>query len=136
MTEAQKKQIVTERERGRSYAQIACLTGLSVNSVKSCCRRHAAGRAPQAADGETQGQDRCEHCGRPVEQVPGCRHKRFCSDRCRMAWWNSHQDRVKRRANYEFTCPHCQKRFTAYGNANRKYCSHRCYIAHRYGGEA
>lgn len=53
-------------------------------------------------------------------------HKKFCSDRCRMKWWNSHLDQVQRKANYDFVCPVCKKPFTVYGNANRKYCSHEC----------
>ena len=31
-------------------------------------------------------------------------------------------------------CPVCKKTFTVYGNANRKYCSHECYIEDRFGG--
>lgn len=31
-------------------------------------------------------------------------------------------------------CPVCKKPFTVYGNANRKYCSHECYIEDRFGG--
>ena len=27
---------------------------------------------------------------------------------------------------------YCGRLFTAYGNKKRKYCSHRCYIEHRY----
>lgn len=31
--------------------------------------------------------------------------------------------------------PCCKKKFTAYGNSNRKYCSHECCINDRFGGE-
>ena len=47
---------------------------------------------------------------------------------------NSNLDKVNRKANYEFICPHCKKPFSAYGNKNRKYCSHACYIEDRFGG--
>lgn len=60
--------------------------------------------------------------------------EKFCSDNCRTAWWNAHPEKVNRRAVYHFTCAHCGKPFTAYGNAKRKYCSHACYIADRYKG--
>ena len=56
------------------------------------------------------------------------------SEKCRNKWWNSNLDKVNRKANYEFICPHCKKPFSAYGNKNRKYCSHACYIEDRFGG--
>ena len=40
----------------------------------------------------------------------------------------------KRKAMYEYTCPTCGSTFYAYGNRSRKYCSHECYIAARFGG--
>ena len=49
-------------------------------------------------------------------------------------WWNSHLHLVKRKAMYDFVCPTCGKSFSAYGNRNRKYCSHECYIEARFGG--
>ena len=33
---------------------------------------------------------------------------------------------------YIITCKQCGKKFTSYGNRNRKYCSHKCYIYHRF----
>lgn len=60
------------------------------------------------------------------------KEKIFCSDNCRMKWWNSHQELVNRKAEYVFVCRNCGKLFTAYGNKERKYCSHSCYIEHRY----
>ena len=40
-----------------------------------------------------------------------------------------------RKAVYHFVCACCGEPFTAYGNENRKYCSHSCYIAGRFGKE-
>ena len=37
------------------------------------------------------------------------------------------------KANYEFVCPNCKKHFVCYGNKNRKYCCHDCYLEDRYG---
>ena len=53
--------------------------------------------------------------------------RRFCYDACRMAWWKNHPEKLNRKAEYHFTCAHCRKKFTAYGNKNRKYCSRACY---------
>ena len=41
---------------------------------------------------------------------------------------------VDRRAIYECVCECCGKTFSSYGNKNRKYCSHSCYIKGRFGG--
>ena len=38
------------------------------------------------------------------------------------------------KAVYAYICPVCKKEFSVYGNANRKYCSHQCYVAGRFGG--
>ncbi|MCD7726406.1 MAG: helix-turn-helix domain-containing protein [Clostridiales bacterium] len=131
MTEDQKSRIKTLRENGVGYVRIAQTLGLSQNTVSSYCRRNGlAGTKPPA------GQHLCRYCGCPVEQTKGRKEKKFCSDSCRMKWWNSHLDKVNRKANYEFICPHCKKTFTAYGNSNRKYCSHECYVADRFGGGA
>jgi len=76
----------------------------------------------------------CPCCGAEVRQNPGRKVKRFCSDKCRNAWWNSRLEQVDRKAHYKFVCACCKKPFTAYGNAGRKYCSHECYIKDRFGG--
>ena len=71
-------------------------------------------------------------CASPVEQVPGHKKKIFCCKDCCVKWWNSHPDRVNRKAIYSFVCPTCGKEFTAYGNKGRKYCSHECYVRARF----
>lgn len=132
MTDAQKKQIENLRNVGYGYKRIAEQMELSENTVKTYCRRHDLGGI-RAMRGSAK-KNVCRCCGVPVEQQPGRKEKKFCSDSCRNKWWNSHLDKVERKANYEFICPCCKKPFTAYGNKNRKYCSHECYIADRFGG--
>jgi endogenous inhibitor of DNA gyrase (YacG/DUF329 family) len=83
---------------------------------------------------EPQSDSICKMCGSVIVQISGRKARKFCSDACRVEWWNSHRDQVVKKAVYEFNCPHCGETFTAYGNANRKYCSHACYIAARFGG--
>lgn len=135
MTDAQKIQIGKLRGAGLGYKKIAEQMGLSENTVKTYCRRHGLGGNMTHLQNVTQNEEHhCLCCGKPVQQTPGRKEKKFCSDRCRNKWWNSHLDKVERKANYEFVCPCCKKPFTAYGNKNRKYCSHECYIADRFGG--
>lgn len=135
MTDTQKIQIGKLRGAGLGYKKIAEQMGLSENTVKTYCRRHGLGGNMTHLQNVTQNEEHhCLCCGKPVQQTPGRKEKKFCSDSCRNKWWNSHLDKVERKANYEFVCPHCKKPFTAYGNKNRKYCSHECYIADRFGG--
>ena len=126
MTDEQKQKLILLRRSGDGYGQIAAALGISINTVKSFCRRHGL-----AAEVKGSG---CEQCGKAVSQNPGRKRKRFCCDACRNKWWNSHLELVKRKAMYTFTCPGCGKEFSIYGNSHRKFCCHECYIAYRFGG--
>lgn len=131
MTEMQKQQIKGYRDCGYGYKKIGQLMGISENTVKTYCKRNGLGGVAAKPAKECC---ICKSCGKPIVQVPGRKQKKFCSDRCRNQWWNSHLDLVNRKAHYNFICPCCKRPFTAYGNANRKYCSHECYIEDRFGG--
>lgn len=74
----------------------------------------------------------CQNCGAEIVQRPKVKQRRFCCNECRNQWWNQHLDEVKRKTYYEIICRHCGKVTTVYGDSRRKYCSHECYIAHRY----
>lgn len=126
MNDEQKQKIISLRRNGAGYGGIATELGISINTVKSFCRRNSL-TAPKMGTA-------CEECGKPITQNPGRKRKRFCSDACRNKWWNSHLDLVKRKANYTYTCPACGKEFTVYGDSHRKFCSHACYIEYRFGG--
>lgn len=126
MNDEQKQKIISLRRDGAGYGSIATELGISINTVKSFCRRNSL-TAPKKSS-------ICEECGKPITQNPGRKRKRFCSDACRNKWWNNHLDLVRRKANYTFTCPACGKEFTVYGDSHRKFCSHACYIEYRFGG--
>lgn len=141
MTDHQKAQIIKLRAAGDGYGKIAKSLGISLNTVKSFCRRNDicsnfSVEPTLAFTGETT---YCENCGQPIRQIEKQKKKRFCCDKCRNAWWNNHLDQVKRKAVYHFKCLHCGKEFHVYGDKRRKYCSHACYIADRFkagGGHA
>ena len=135
MTEAQIKQITEMRNAGFGYTTIATTMKVSKDCVRSYCRTHGltGKRAPTHI--QKVGKEYCKTCGKPLEHTIGKRKKQFCSDGCRMDWWNSHSDQVKRKAYYPFTCASCGKKFTSYGNAKRTYCSHECYIKARFSTE-
>lgn len=127
MTNAEKAKILEYKNQGYGYKKIAVLTGLSENTIKSFCRRNNV-----ATDGRPEGH-KCLNCGVPVEQNAGRKLKKFCSDRCRHAWWNAHPEAVKRKTLYEYVCLGCGKKFQAFGK-DRKYCCRDCYIDDRFGG--
>lgn len=128
MTDAEKEKIRFWRMEGFGYGTIADRLGLSENTVKSFCRRNhltgVASKKPLTV---------CRHCGQPLIQCPKRKGRKFCSEACRRAWWKAHPELVDRKAFYLMTCAHCGKEFKSYGNRTRKYCSHACYIAARFG---
>jgi len=127
--DAIKRQSIEQmRSSGVSYTSIAAALGLSTNTVKSFCRRNnPAGKGVA---------DTCDCCGRVLTHTPGAKHKRFCSDKCRLTWWNAHPEAVNRKAVYHITCSHCGLGFDSYGNAKRKYCSRNCFgLARRAANE-
>ena len=130
MTNEQKNEIIKYRRAGYGYKKISRLLSLCESTVKSFCRRNRFGGNATANTAVQV----CRNCGAAICQTPGKRKKLFCSDSCRNRWWRNHPDLVNRKAVYEFVCPACGKTFTAYGNANRKYCCHECYIKDRFGG--
>ena len=125
MTTAQKQRIEFLRGKGESYASIADDLGISENTVKSYCRRNNIDIAIKQE--QSVATNTCSNCGCPLRHTPGSKHKRFCSEKCRMAWWKAHPESVNRKAVYRFVCPTCGGSFEAYGNANRKYCSRACF---------
>ena len=119
MTANQKQKILTMRENGEKYSAIAAELGISENTVKSFHRRHDLSAKPVVGD------ENCRECSKPLMQNKT--NKKFCSDKCRMAWWKTHPEAVNRKAVYHFACVLCGTAFESYGNANRKYCSRACY---------
>ena len=122
MTNQEKESILSLQQSGMGYKKIAATLGLPVNGVKSFCRRHADSATKTGC---------CPQCGKPLKQLPHKKAKKFCSDKCRMAWWNSHPELVQRKAIYTLQCAHCGKTFEGYGNNQRIYCSRSCYAEAR-----
>lgn len=118
----QEIKIINEmRLQGKSASEIACLLGISVNTIRTHIRRH-----PEISGGKP-----CRNCGRPMIQPAGRKEKLFCSDKCRMAWWNTHREQVRKKAYYTIICAHCGKEFESYGKKSRKFCCRDCYLQSR-----
>ena len=106
------------RKQGKKASEIAKTLQISLNTVRSYMRRH-----PIEDDNH-----RCKNCDKPIYQPPGRKPKRFCSDKCRMTWWNSHREAVNKKAYRTFVCEYCGKEFESYAIDTRKYCSRECYF--------
>ena len=81
MTKEEKNKIEDLRMQGLGYTKIAQNLGLSINTVKSYCRRNLPGHSNDQDSVEEQ--HRCKNCGCEVLQNPGRKEKMFCSDKCR-----------------------------------------------------
>lgn len=125
LTDIQKQTITSLRTQGLTYAEIAAVTELSANTVKSFCRRNHI----QVSQPEPVMNDRCKNCGVPISQLPGAKQRIFCSDKCRYAWWNAH----RRKQPYHLLCHHCGREFISYGNRKRRFCGRECYLLDRQG---
>jgi len=117
-----KKKILELRNLGNGYKAIAKELSITPSAVRSVC-------TAKFSDPDLYGT--CKNCGNRVKQTPGKKKRQFCSDKCRMGWWNSHRDEVARKSFYTYTCPICNSEFEAYGNSKRIYCSISCYVKSR-----
>ena len=130
MTLIQKNITKDMRTNGKSYAEIADWLGLSKNTVKSYCQRN---NLQQTINKSNANITYCKQCGQEMEIIAGRKLKKYCSDKCRIAWWVANKEQLNQKATYSFICNHCGVEFTAYGNKSRKFCNHACYIASRFG---
>ena len=77
---------------------------------------------------------KCPQCGTLFKRTRGHNPKKFCSNECRMKWWNSHRDLIKHKNEQDVNCQHCGKVFRSF-TPGRKFCSIHCSLAERYGHE-
>lgn len=123
MTTQEIERIKDLQNKGYGYRKIAAETGISVNTVKSYCKRHSAkNEAVEAVIAKP-----CLHCGKPLTLRFSAKEKRFCDDKCRMAWWNAHRSEVQRKTYHKRICPSCGIEFAVYGKKDQRFCSRACY---------
>lgn len=138
LTEKEKTQIYELRLKGAGYKAISAMLGLSRDQVRGYCKRNGLEGDPSLVVlnlKERQKQNLvCAHCGVPIQQKSTGRVKKFCTDQCRRKWWqeNPQEKRKSKAAIYTYICAECGQLFSVYGNSQRKYCSHQCYIRSRF----
>lgn len=136
MVESQKEEIKIMRKDGQSYSRIALALGISENTVKSYCRRNKLGINKRIKIKiEKEICTTCKHCGKSLIQGTKGQAKKFCSENCRRLWWKANESEYDKKAYYSLICVGCGKKFQSYGNKNRKFCSHSCYINYRFRKE-
>lgn len=141
MTKRQIDQIRTMRMQGIGYKAIASAVGTSRDAVRNYCKRHMLMGAGFVLvlnlDEQRELGNVCLNCGDIIMQPQQGRHRKFCSDACRRKWWNEHAEQHRRndKLRQERQCQHCGRSFSYYGTHIRKYCSHECYVQHRFGKE-
>lgn len=115
MTEQQIATVVQLRLEGNSSSTITEATGISVNTIKSYCSRHGI-PAPQRVR-------TCLLCHTTITTA-----ERFCSDACRMVWYESHQNEDPKLLRI---CKTCRTVFEL-RQRNQAYCSKQCFYTDRY----
>ena len=140
LTEDQKKKITELRLEGMGYQSIANAIGDGVTkgNVRYYCKNRGLVGTPDLItlnyEAHKENPKFCKQCGARLIRNKHSGVKLFCNDKCRRAWWKEHphDNESTRKIPYELTCEYCHEKFISYGNANRKYCSHDCYIKQRF----
>lgn len=122
MTGEQKERLEQLRSEGLGYKRMATELGFSLNTVQSYCRRHPTEmKVPTLAP-----ENACLYCGARLHHAPGAKKRKFCSDRCRITWWNAHPEAGAKRKVREVACGFCGATFFVIGERTRRYCSRIC----------
>lgn len=138
MTDIEKQQIQDLRLNGVGYKAIASELTISRDTIRGYCKRNGLDGDSKVVSMnlvEKKNQNIiCACCNKSIKQKERGRSRRFCSEECRRKWWNKNQDKRNKKdtAIYKYSCLHCGNEFSSYGNKDRKYCSHNCYIKSRF----
>ena len=124
MTFEEKRKIDKLRSEGVGCTAISDMLGISINSVKSYCRRSKSKKEKVVVRKSVKGG--CNFCGNALVHTEGKKKKRFCCEKCRMSWWNHNRDKIHHRVLFEITCRYCGGAFKN-NDKNRKFCSQQCY---------
>jgi len=129
MTDEQKEKIHQMRDKGLSYSKIASELGIFENTIKSYCRRNNLGTVMTKYTNKVKEKCIvCKQCGKQLKHGLRGNPKKFCSEQCRRKWWKANESKINRKAYYTIICARCGKEFESYGNKDRKFCGHSCFV--------
>lgn len=140
LTDEQKKKITELRLQGLGYETIAKQLGDGVKkaSVRYFCRSRGLVGTPDLIalnfDVHRENPVYCKQCGARLVRNRYSGVKLFCNEKCRREWWKEHprDNEATRKKPIRLTCEYCKDKFISYGQPNRKYCCHDCYIKARF----
>ena len=135
MNDNQKTQIKNLRLQGLGYIKISQVMDISVNTIKSYCRRNNLAVGSNKETKVNLNISLCKNCSKELLQNKGKKERSFCNDKCRSTYWRNNQGKINRKTATEYICLVCNKPFIDYARNNRKYCGRECYIKARYGGD-
>ena len=78
MDNFERREIERMYRDGYGPTAISYELSISINTIKSYIRRHPS----------MKNASRCLYCSKVISQTKGRKVKKFCSDRCRSAYWN------------------------------------------------
>lgn len=121
MTQIEKDRISEMLRSGKSPAEISDKLGISYNTVKSFLRRNKPAVEKPV----------CPNCGEPLVFTPHKKKKKFCSDKCRMHYWNTHPQEMNLTNATTIQCEVCGKDVLSYRKKPRRFCSRACAVKGR-----
>ena len=135
LTDYQKEQVKALRTQGLGYRKIANQLGIQRDSVRNYCNSVKTGKT-RGVTKIHEKENVCRFCKAPLIQTGRGRKKQYCDGQCRYQWYkkNAEEHYDLSEAYYEVTCKGCGEKFMVYGNRKRLYCSHHCYVSHRFWG--
>lgn len=123
MTNEQKQAICSMRDAGVPITSIAQQLSLSINTIKSFCKRNNV----LSCKTTNEKIHFCLQCHKSITQAEHRKTKKFCSDKCRQLWWAENSTLIPRDSQIERICPVCKEHFLSYKSKHRIYCSRTCY---------
>ena len=141
MTEKNKTTILEMRAAGKSYKEISAVLGINASALKAFVSRHRSqDNNPDTLKAfvhrhsnqhnnpdNDQNTRKCIFCGRGLSEDART-NQRFCSTKCKNAWWKAHPNQIESEKRAARSCLICGRPFVSY-NADSKYCSRTCYYA-------
>ena len=112
MTNVEKNAIISMNEKGMSVTEISEILKIK-NTIKSFLQRKKTA-------------DVCLNCGAVLTHIPHKKRKKFCSDKCRMHYWNTHQNGMSHTSAAIIKCEVCGKDVLSYHKKPRRFCSREC----------
>lgn len=116
MTDFQKIKIQELYKQGKGPSEISSIMNIDIEEIKTFLKRY------KDAD---IGKPKCLYCGQELQNEYEILNKKFCSLKCKNAWWTKNSDKCNR-TFIEHTCKFCGKKFSTRKKTSM-FCSRKCY---------